>query len=165
MGGSGQRETDEQEKEERGREKEPNGHGKSGAFFISMPSHQTAACVHTPRDVATKRTLQITATNNKQLFSARTRAGDEDKSLSVAAAHVLQSTPFSKLQHQSDFHIMTFFFIYIWFYLCTHGTFQTSQILVTPVALGPVRLVALKTETCSNAPPQFAPDIKAYTRI
>lgn len=92
-----------------GKRKRPNGHRKSGAF--SFPCQVIRLwCVFTPpRDVATKRTLQITATNNKQLFLTWTRTGDEDKSLSVSAAHVLQNTPFSKLQHQSDFHIMKFF--------------------------------------------------------
>ena len=81
-------EEEEEEEEERGKrgergsEKRAHGHRKSGALHSHAKSSDGGVCSH-PGDVATERSpprsLQITATDNKQLFTCWMRVGDETK--------------------------------------------------------------------------------------
>ena len=69
---------------ERGSEKRAHGHRKSGALHSHAKSSDGGVCSH-PGDVATEappppaHSLQITATDNKQLFTCWMRVGDETK--------------------------------------------------------------------------------------
>lgn len=82
-GRSGRQGTEEEEEEEKGKRGERKEHMDTGSLVLSihMPSHQMVVCVHTPEmsHPNAPHSLQITATDNKQLFTCWMRAGDETK--------------------------------------------------------------------------------------
>lgn len=82
-------------------------------------------CVFTPRRCHNQNApLQITATDNKQLFSRWMRAGDETK-VFLSRWHMCLRTSFAQRSHMKKIQAG-----YI-FYLCFCVTFRAAGILVT----------------------------------
>lgn len=106
--------TEEEEEEEggRGEREKRREHMDTGslALAIHMPSHQMVVRVRTPEmsQPNAAHSLQITATDNKQLFTCWMRVGDETKVFLSLAANVPQNKrrPHSTLRHQKDFDLI-----------------------------------------------------------
>lgn len=137
-GRSGQRgtEVEDEEEKEKGEEEREKKHMDTGslALFIHMPSHQMVVCVHTPEmsQPNAPHSLQITATDNKQLFTCWMRAGDETKVFLLLQQMCFRTnTCFAQNSNIKKDDYFMYSCTYFFFLSSTDATFYRAEILVT----------------------------------